>query len=155
MELTLSIHPLTPDELGIVADMNLQLQREEGSRVMLLDDAIRRLSLWLAGDYVCHLYRFDQRLAGYVLYRPTDPDTEGHRDGVYIRQFFILPEFRRQGLGRAAFELLVEHVLPPATYITLEAMTANPAGRAFWQALGFREYCVRYERDTSSKGSLQ
>lgn len=151
MEPRLTVHPLAPWELGMVADMNLQLQRDEGSHVMPQEEAVRRLSQWLAGDYVCHLYRFDQRLAGYVLYRPTDPDTEGHRDGVYIRQFFILPEFRRQGLGRAASELLVEQVLPPATYITLEAMTANPAGRAFWQALGFQEYCVRYERTPDTK----
>lgn len=79
MKPRLTVHPLAPKEL--VADMNLQLQRDEGSHVMPQDEAIRRLSQWLAGDYVCHLYRFDQRLAGYVLYRPTDPDAEGHLTG--------------------------------------------------------------------------
>jgi len=80
-----------------------------------------------------------------VLYRPTDPDTEDHAGGVYVRHFFILPEFRSQGLGKAAFNLLTNDVLPQGTYITLEALIANPAGRAFWKALGFEEYSVRYE----------
>lgn len=147
MKQGVSIHPLAPGELDTFAAMNLQLQRDEGSRVMALEDAIRRLSHWLENDYTCLVFQLNRQLAGYVLYRPTDPDSEGHAGGIYIRQFFILPEFRRRGLGKAAFTRLTEEILSPETYITLEALTANPAGRAFWQALGFREYCVRYERE--------
>ena len=146
MKQGLSIHPLALDELETVAHMNRQLQRDEGSHVMAQDDAVRRLSKWLENEYIGYVYRVSGQIVGYVLYRPTDPDTEGHTGGVYVRQFYIAPEFRSQGLGKAAFTLLTEDVLPPDTRISLEALVSNPSGQAFWRALGFQEYCIRYER---------
>ncbi|GGX38689.1 GNAT family N-acetyltransferase [Saccharospirillum salsuginis] len=155
MKERLSIQPIAPEELELVAEMNRQLQSDEGSRVMALDDAIRRLSKWLANEYSCHVYRVNGQIAGYVLYRSTDPDTEDHSDAVYIRHFYIVPEFRGHGLGKAAFALLTEEVLPSETCITLEALVANPSGRAFWKALGFQEYSIRYERKPDSKNAPQ
>jgi len=60
----LSIHPIAPDELEVVAEMNRQLQSDEGSRVMSLDDAIKRLSKWLDDQYTCCVFRQDGQIAG-------------------------------------------------------------------------------------------
>lgn len=145
MQETLVVQKLRREDIPFVAEMNIHLQQDEGSRVMALDNAIERLSRWLSRDYSCWVFSLGAQVIGYILYRPTDPDTEGHSGGVYIRQFFIQPEFRGRGLGRAAFKLFQNDVIPPKTYITLEALTANPTGRSFWSALGFQEYSVRYE----------
>ncbi len=141
----LTVQKLRQEDIASVAEMNVRLQQDEGSRVMALNDAIERLSRWLSHDYSCSTFSLGHQVVGYILYRPTDPDTEGHSDGVYIRQFFIKPEYRSRGLGKAAFRLFQNEVIPPNTYITLEALTANRAGRGFWSALGFQEYSVRYE----------
>jgi ribosomal protein S18 acetylase RimI-like enzyme len=126
--------------------MNVALQEDEGAAVMRAEDALARLQAWLAGPYRCVVFLEGEELAGYALYRPTDPASEGHPGGIYLRQLFVARERRRRGLGRAAFELLVSEASPADGYVTLEALASNPAGRAFWTAMGFREYSVRYER---------
>jgi ribosomal protein S18 acetylase RimI-like enzyme len=142
----LRLRPPRPDELERVARMNVALQEDEGAYVMRIEHALARLRAWLDGPYRCTVFVDGEDLAGYALHRPTDPDSEGHPGGVYLRQLFIVRERRRRGLGREAFSLLVSEVFPEGCYITLEALVANPDGQAFWKALGFREYSVRFER---------
>jgi ribosomal protein S18 acetylase RimI-like enzyme len=134
-------------EIGTIAGMNRQLQADEGAGVLSQADAVARLERWLDGAYRCVVFTVDGETVGYALFRATDPSAEGHPGGVYIRQFFIVPARRGRGWGRKAFGLLRSAILPAGCYITLEALATNPAGRAFWQALGFREYSVRYELD--------
>jgi ribosomal protein S18 acetylase RimI-like enzyme len=138
--------PARDDELERIARMNVALQEDEGAAAMRLDDALARLRGWLAGPYRCTVFLDGDELAGYALHRPTDPASEGHPGGVYLRQLFVARDRRRRGLGREAFALLASEVFPPGCYVTLEALASNPGGRAFWEALGFREYSVRYER---------
>lgn len=138
-------------DLELIARMNRRLQQDEGAHVLSQAEAVARLQRWLAGEYRCVLFATDDAVVGYALFRPTDPHAEGHPGGVYVRQFFVVPERRGQGLGRAAFALLRAEVLPPGCYVTLEALATNPAGRSFWQALGFREYSVRYELEQAAE----
>lgn len=69
---------------------------------------------------------------------------------MYLRQFFIVRDRRRQGLGRNAFEMLCREILPPGTDITLEVLERNPAGLAFWQALEFGAYARTLVRKGST-----
>ena len=109
----MDIRPVQEQELDRIAQMNIQLQRDEGSRVMTRADALARLERWLKGTYRCVVFVQDGGIIGYAVYRPTNPDTEGHLGGIYIRQFFIMTDWRRRGMGRQAFERMRAKVLPP------------------------------------------
>lgn len=138
-------------ELDRIARMNVQLQREEGSEPMAVEDALARLRDWLAGEYRCVVFSEGGTLAGYALFRPTDPQAEGNPGGIYLRQFYIVPELRGRGLGTRAFALLRTEVLPPGGYLTLEVTVHNRAGQAFWTKLGFRLHSMRYELPATTR----
>jgi ribosomal protein S18 acetylase RimI-like enzyme len=145
----LDIRPVREDELHRVARMNIQLQRDEGSRELTCEDARARLKRWLKSTYRCVVFTQDGNIVGYAVYRPTNPDAEGHLGGIYIRQFFVVPALRRRGLGRRVFTRLRAEVFPRGCYLTINARSQNHAGQAFWQALGFVPHSIRYELDFS------
>ena len=143
----MNVRPVKQSELSTVAQMNIHLQQDEGSNVLTHAEALARLTLWLAGTYRCVVFTQSSEVVGYALFRPMDPNTEGHPGGVYVRPFFIVPKLRGRGWGWRAFELMLSDVLPSGCYVVLEALATNPAGQAFWRALGFTEYSIRYKLD--------
>ena len=81
----------------MLAQMNHQLIRDEGHRNrMSVDELEQRMRTWLRGEYHAVLFEDQQGAAGYALYK-WEPEW------VYVRQFFVRPERRRQGIGRAAW----------------------------------------------------
>jgi predicted acetyltransferase len=64
---------------------------------------------------------------------------------MYLRQFFVVPEFRRRGLGRTAFQWLNDNIWQKVL-VRIDVLCANDAGIAFWRALGFDDYCITMER---------
>lgn len=122
----------TEADVPLLADLNRQLSEDDGTAALRPRvNFEERLRARLGGRYTAVLFELDDTPIGYALWR----DNEGR--GIYLRQFFILRDRRRQGLGRRAFELLTREILPPDTDITLEVGEQNPAGLAFWQGLGF------------------
>ena len=87
------------------------------------------------------VFKKSERLVACVLFR--EGDAEG-RDVIYLQQVFVVKGQRRQGIGRKAFERLWRDVWPQDRRIFLEMSSNNPAGRAFWQALGFEAYSIKY-----------
>jgi ribosomal protein S18 acetylase RimI-like enzyme len=128
------------DDAAVLAQMNHRLIRDEGHRNPMSDaELLARMRGWLAGEYQAILFEGDAGPAGYVLFR-TEPDH------VYIRQFFVEPERRRQGVGQAAIEHLVKHVWRHRPRLRLDVLVDNSAAIAFWRALGFADYCITLER---------
>lgn len=125
----------TVGDAPLLADMNRQLREDEAplAEPLRVDFESRMLG-WLSGEYSAVLFELNAVPVAYALWR----DHEGR--GVYLRQFFVARDRRRQGLGRRAIELLVSEVLPPGTDVTLEVLDQNPTGLAFWRALGFCSY---------------
>ncbi len=93
---------------------------------------------WLAGDYLAVLFEIDGDPVAYALHRPEE-------GGIYLRQFFVLPEQRRKGIGRQAIRLLREEVWPEGVRVTVEVLIHNRAGTEFWRALGFERYALTLE----------
>ena len=132
----------TPADASLLGSLNWQLIRDEGHRnAMSVSELESRMAAWLAGEYEAVLFEDAGRTIGYVLFR-REPEF------VYVRQFFVRAESRRQGLGREAIEWLVEHVWKEQR-LRLDVLTGNTTGIAFWRALGFRDYCLTMERDPS------
>jgi ribosomal protein S18 acetylase RimI-like enzyme len=51
---------------------------------------------------------------------------------------------RRNGLGSAAFDLLLREVVNDRRLV-LEVLTSNPTGHAFWRSLGLDEYSTSFQ----------
>ena len=130
----------TPADFPLLAAMNHRLIRDEGHRNPMTEAELsERMAGWLAGEYEAMLFTDAAGTAGYALFKR-------HDDHIYLRQFFVEPTRRRQGIGRAAIEWLLANAWQSAPHIRLDVLVGNAAGIAFWQAVGFAEYCVTMER---------
>jgi GNAT superfamily N-acetyltransferase len=123
----------TSDDVEVLAAMNEQLSRDEGAApVGPLSAYVDRMTTWLEqGRYEAAIAESGGEPVAYVVWRD-DPD---YAD-VFLRQVFVVPVHRGQGLGRRLFERAVEEFWPGNT-LRLDVYDSNPRGRAFWESLGF------------------
>jgi predicted acetyltransferase len=140
----LSIEKYSDNNLADIARLNIELHKDEGSIPLSQKAAEVRLQKWLDQEYSCYIFYKPGLPVGYVLYRATDADTEGHSAGIFIRQFMIISSERNKGLGTTAFREFKNKVARDSP-IVLDVMSTNPKGQRFWSALGFRQYSVKYE----------
>ena len=125
-----------PEDVPAMAAMTKALIAEEGGRAQGSTEA--DLAECLAAGFRAVWFRLADRLAGYAMFLATPKST-------FLNHFFVAPEARGKGLGRAAFERLRAEWFTPGMPVTLSVMDANPGGIAFWQALGFRQTSVNME----------
>jgi ribosomal protein S18 acetylase RimI-like enzyme len=64
---------------------------------------------------------------------------------THLRQLFVARNYRRQGIGRRAVELLHKHILPQGQRLTVEVLTQNVSAVAFWRAVGYKDYSLMLE----------
>ena len=130
----------TAADAALLAAMNRQLAEDEHHRNAARDLAWfeSRMTEWLADNWVAAIFSDGPDPLAYALWRDQD-------DGIYLRQFFVQRDRRRRGLGRQALHILLREVWPRDRRLTVEALTANPAAVAFWQAAGFRAYALTLE----------
>jgi len=116
---------------------NAGLQRDQGSPQPLAEAALRqRMADWLSrGDYQAILAERDGQPLGYGLYRLEDTV-------IFLRHLYVVPEVRRQGLGRAFYRHLRNDLWPAGWPVQLKVLAANKHGQAFWAALGFETYSL-------------
>lgn len=126
-------------DLPLLARLNRELIRDERhSNPMSVLELERRMRDWLGGDYRAVLFEIEGDPVAYALYRPEE-------GGITLRQFFVLPEQRRKGIGRQAFRLLREKIWPEWIRVTVEVLVHNRAATEFWRALGFESYALTLE----------
>lgn len=134
--------PLVSD-LPILARMNKDLIDDERSHnPMSVRHLAERMKDWLeSGDYDAILFEYNDALVAYALFQQKPAS-------IYLRQFFVDRDFRRQGIGRCAIHMLLNDIFPPGLRITLDVLTSNPAGKAFWHQVGFQHYALTLEAET-------
>src|SRR5437660_1204804 len=126
-------------DAGLLAAMNYQLICDEGhSNPMTLSELVARMKGWLAREYRGVVFERAEDVVGYALYRL-------EADSVYLRQFFVNPEYRRQGLGRAAMDILLTGIFPRRKRVTVDVLYQNHSAHEFWRAVGFTDYAVTLE----------
>ena len=135
----------------LLAAMSYALIQDEGHRnPMTVAELEQRLCGWLeSGDYDAVIFERDLQPVAYALYR-LEPNSD-----VYLRQFFVTREYRCQGIGRAAIELLFREIWPAGTRVAVEVLAHNQVGRRFWSALGFEDYSLTLERTSTIAPRLE
>jgi len=113
----------------LLSVLNKQLIYDEKSdNKMTLSELQDRMESLLLGSYIAYLFMLGDNVAGYALVnKGVSP--------YYLRQFFICREYRRRGLGRKAFKMLLD--LLDVNHIDIDVLCHNEPGLEFWKSLGF------------------
>ena len=99
-------------------------------RRALLDDREGRELLWLL---------VGGTRAGFAFTR-IDEDWPDNALVAEVSEFYVLPEHRRGGIGRAAVAALAERCRAAgATRLEADVLSGNAAALAFWRACGLAE----------------
>lgn len=82
------------------------------------------------------------RPLGYALFSPSY-DTEHAAMGMYVNDLYVVPEARRQGVGRALMAAVARACRAEGgRYLFWNALEDNRAGRDFYRAIGARQEAV-------------
>src|SRR4051794_19164263 len=104
----------TLEDCSRLAELNHQLIRDEGHRnPMSVDQLKNRMRSWLSSDYRAVLYEDAGKVVAYALFREQS-------DEIYLRQLFVVPSRRSQGIGRRAVDILRSEVWPSNKRLTVE-----------------------------------
>lgn len=127
-------------DLPLLAEMNGRLIAHEGNKnPMTLSELTDRMHSWLQKDHQAVIFTQLNQPVAYSLFCFGE---QFDQPFVFIRHFFVESHFRRQGIGRQAFQILRNSVWPPGTRLALDVLTHNTNARAFWCSLGFKEHSV-------------
>jgi GNAT superfamily N-acetyltransferase len=141
MNSNLTFRTATQSDAPLLARLNRELQEDERHRTIMEVAAIEpRMRKWLAGEYEGVLFERSGSVVGYAIYQREE-------DFIYLKQFFVCRDARRQGIGRVALEWLCENAWQPFPRVFLDALVQNDVGLAFWRAVGFTDYCITMERE--------
>jgi GNAT superfamily N-acetyltransferase len=129
----------TLDDCALLAQLNKNLIRDEGHRNRMTVPALEeRMRDWLAGEYRAVIFEDGNEVVAYVLYRD-------QADEVYLRQLFVVPHRRSQGLGRWAIEVLRRQVWPSTKRLAVDVLITNQRALKFWRSVGYSDYCLTLE----------
>ena len=129
----------TMDDSPLLAQLNQQLIQDEGHRNrMTLTELERRMRGWLTNEYRAVLYEDGGEVVAYALFRQQEQE-------IYLRQLFVVPDRRRQGIGRRAVEILRSQVWPKTKRLTADVLVTNHSALAFWRAVGYQDYALTLE----------
>ena len=129
--------------------MNRQLVEDEKHRNRFKSEAWfeERMRGFLTGRYKAILFEIEGKVVAYALYT----DHADHNDTIYLRQIFVDRAHRRQGIGRKAIKILREEIWPRNKRVTVGVLFGNQDARAFYKAVGFKEYSLELEISASEK----
>jgi predicted acetyltransferase len=129
----------TSDDCRLLAELNQQLIRDEGHRNrMTVPELEARMSGWLSIEYRAVLFEMNGEVAAYALFREDAKE-------IYLRQLFVIASWRRQGLGRAAIDILRSQIWPKTKRLTADVLVSNNPAVAFWRSVGYADYSLTLE----------
>jgi predicted acetyltransferase len=135
----MKFRPATMDDCLLLAELNHQLIRDEGSRnsmtVAMLEERMRS---WLSSEYRAVIYEVNQEVVAYALFREQPEE-------IYLRQLFVVHRHRRQGIGRQAMQILRSDIWPKNKRLTVDALVTNKTATEFWRAVGYADYSLTLE----------
>ena len=129
----------TPKDAPLLGRLNVQLIQDEGhGSPLTVAQLTDRMRDWLATVYTGVIFEDERGVVAYAVFQE-------EVDQVYLRQFFVVREHRRQGVGRLAMHLLFRDIWPQRKRLTVSVLADNLPARAFWRAVGYSEYSLTLE----------
>lgn len=138
----LILRPAGPADLPALATLNRQLLEDESHRaVPSVEQLLDRHRGWMeTGAWLQDILELDRQMVGYIVHA-----TQLDHPTIHVQQYCIDRGRRGRGFGRAGFALFMRERAVPGMRVTLDVLESNPAGRAFWRAIGCRPYFQRLE----------
>lgn len=125
------------DVVPQLAIFNKQLIEDEKSdNPMTIHELENRMDDFLKTEYDAFFFEANNAIVGYALVKTSCSP-------LYLRQFFIGREYRKNHCGTEAFHALLEYLNVDS--IDIEVLSGNEQGNRFWESLGFKEVS-RYMR---------
>jgi predicted acetyltransferase len=135
----MNFRPATLDDCALLAELNHQLLRDEGSRnKMTVPELEQRMRGWLATEYVAVFFNVEAEVVAYALYREQPAE-------IFLRHLFVARNRRRNGIGREAIGILRTKIWPAGKRLTVDELVHNEAALTFWRAVGYTDYCLTLE----------
>jgi len=132
-------HIATETDLDLLAQWNKELIQDEGHRNPMTVTQLRdRMREWLSGNYTAIIFDKEGRSIAYALFREDE-------DEIYLRQLFVKRDRRHQGVGREAVRHLKEEIWTQSKRLTVDVLSHNKSGIAFWHPVGYKDYCLTLE----------
>ncbi len=128
-----------PSDCELLATLNLQLIEDEGHlRSLSQAELTARMCGWLRrGEYQAIIFEKEDPVV-YALYK-IEPEQ------IFLRQFYVVRDQRRKGLGLRAIQVLRKEIWPQNKRLYLEVLCGNETALAFYRAAGFEGYLVGLE----------
>lgn len=128
-------------------------QRDHGSRIDpdANDETIREsLAQHVLAEGVL-VARRDEQTVGFVMFGPDETGVERDRTRGVVRNVFVVPDSRGEGVGTALMDAAEERLdADGVDEIALEAMADNEAARAFYRARGYEPHRVQFAKPSES-----
>ena len=143
----MQIQKCTLENVPLLAQMNKRLIEDERStNPMTVEELEERMRGFISTEYSAYFFMQDETVVGYALVKDTEKP-------LYLRQFFIEREYRRQHLGRQAFHLLLDYLQTDT--INIDVLPWNEPGLRFWQSLGFAPTCISMQYKEKSVQNIK
>ena len=112
------------DDCRLLAELNHQLNQDEGSRSRrTLPELEQRMRKWLAREYRALIYEDGGEVVAYALYRD-------EAEEIHLRQLFVVPHRRQEGLGRRAVQILRGQVRPKNKKLIMDVVMTHKIASA-------------------------
>lgn len=115
-----------------LAYLNKQLNDDGGcNNNMSIQELEERMHKFLLSDYKAVIFEANGKHIGYALIKIS-------KLPIFIRHFFIIEKFRRQGYGTAAFKKIINYF--KVDELDLSVLISNNIGYEFWKSCGLKPY---------------
>lgn len=119
------------EDLEILTAMNLLLREDEKMDNNMTENEVRKRMRFFIKSKRYEVFLFQEReiIKGYIV-------IEIFRKPLYIRQFFVKREFRRQGIGTCVLDMILQYF--NTKEIDVDVLVWNTNAIAFYEKYGFR-----------------
>lgn len=136
----------TADDLDLLAGWNHQLIEDESAdNPMTVPELRERMAEWLDSKaYRAIIFSDNSQDLAYALF--AESDTE-----IWLRQFFVDRNHRRQSHGRESMKILRSEIWPQDKRLTVEVLAHNTDAYSFWRETGYHACSIRLEIEANRK----
>lgn len=131
------------EEIVVTADMTRKLfENEPSNKHPSKEEFEDRIRNNMNNGCVVYHFMEEDKILGYAMINM-------ERTPYYLIDFFTDREYRRTGVGKTAFQMLLKEL--DTETLDLDVFCWNTRGREFWKSLGFEEMAIIMRRQGEKK----